>query len=97
MLPELLEKGHTFSYAQLPDQLWATTGTRIDNLEGYKAFGRLRNQIIHFSMANEKDLDFQSLEYAVNILDPLVISFWGKSVIDLLKQILGSIRRCVGM
>lgn len=81
-LKELLEKGHTFSYAQLPDQLWATTGTRIETLEGYKAFGRLRNQIIHFSMANEKELDLQALEYAVDILDPLVTSFWGKSVLD---------------
>ena len=81
-LEYLLEKGNTLSYDQLPDRLWATTGVVINNLQGYKEFGKLRNQIIHISMTTCNDLNMKALEFGLNILDPLVERFWGKSVID---------------
>jgi len=81
-LADLLEKGRTFSYAELPDQLWATTGTQIENIKDYRAFGKLRNQIIHFSMTNQDDLDLKSLKYGLEILDPLIKGFWGTSVLE---------------
>jgi len=85
-LIDLLETGRTLSYEELPEQLWATTGIKIEQISRYKEFGRLRNQIVHFSMANAKDLDILALGYSLEVLDPLVESFWGKSVIDFIKN-----------
>ncbi|MEQ8536352.1 MAG: hypothetical protein RIB93_02640 [Coleofasciculus sp. D1-CHI-01] len=85
-LIDLLEGGRTLSYEELPKQLWATTGIKIERLNQYREFGRLRNQIIHFSMTNAKALDMLTLSYSLEVLDPLVESFWGRSVIDFIKN-----------
>ena len=85
-LIDLLESGQTLSYDGLPNQLWATTGIKIERLNQYIEFGRLRNQIIHFSMTNANALDTLTLRYSLEVLDPLVESFWGRSVIDFIKN-----------
>jgi hypothetical protein len=85
-LIDLLEKGRTFSYQELPNQLWATTGIKIENNTQYEEFGRLRNQIIHFSKANFERLDILTLRYSLELLDPLVEGFWGRSVIDFIRN-----------
>lgn len=85
-LDYLLEKGRTFSYAELPNQLWATTGIKIEDQAKYDQFGKLRNQIIHFSRANKEELDMLTLDYSLQFLDPLVESFWDKSVFDFIKR-----------
>lgn len=85
-LIDLLEGGRTLSYEELPDQLWATTGIKVERLNQYREFGRLRNQIIHFSMTNANALDTLTLRYSLEVLDPLVESFWGRSVIDFIKN-----------
>ncbi len=81
-LMDLLEGGRTFSYEELPDQLWAATGVKINCLDEYRKFGRLRNQIIHFSMTNITNPDIETIKYAFDFLDPLVESFWGRSVLE---------------
>jgi len=81
-LMNLLEGGRTFSYEELPDQLWAATGIKIDCLDEYRKFGRLRNQIIHFSMVNTTSPDTETIKYAFDFLDPLVESFWNRSVLE---------------
>ena len=85
-LIDLLEDGRTFSYEELPEQLWANTGIRINKINQYKEFGKLRNQVIHFSMANAKNLDELTLNYSLELLDPLVESFWGRSVIEFIAR-----------
>ncbi|MCG6134740.1 MAG: hypothetical protein MET45_08755 [Nostoc sp. LLA-1] len=86
-LIDLLEKGRTLSYAELPSRLWATTGIKIDRLEQYLEFGKLRNQIIHLSTTNtEKAPDDITLLYSLQLLDPLVESFWGHSVFDFINN-----------
>ncbi len=86
-LIELLEEGRTLSYGELPNQLWATTGIKIERLEQYREFGRIRNQIIHLSIPNTtKALDQLTLLYSLELLDPLVESFWGRSVFDFIKN-----------
>jgi hypothetical protein len=85
-LIDLLESGRTLSYDELPDQLWATTGIKIERLQQYREFGRLRNQIVHFSRANVADLDVLTIRYSLELLDPLVDSFWGRSVIDYITK-----------
>lgn len=81
-LIDLLESGRTLSYEELPDQLWAATGIKIERVKQYREFGRLRNQIVHFSMANAETLNELTICYSLEVLDPLVESFWGRSVID---------------
>ncbi|MEA5580462.1 hypothetical protein VB620_03790 [Nodularia harveyana UHCC-0300] len=86
-LIELLEKGRTLSYSELPSRLWATTGIKIERLKQYQEFGKLRNQIIHLSTTNtEKAPDDLTLLYSLQLLDPLVESFWGRSVFDFIKN-----------
>lgn len=85
-LIDLLESGRTLSYEELPDQLWATTGIKIERLKQYREFGRLRNQIVHFSMANADTLDVLTIRYSLEVLDPLVESFWGRSVIEFITK-----------
>jgi len=85
-LIDLLESGHTISYADLPNHLWATTGIKIERIKQYLEFGRLRNQIIHFSMANVETPDVLTIRYSLEVLDPLVESFWGRSVIDFITK-----------
>jgi len=85
-LIDLLENGRTLSYKDLPDRLWKTTGIKIDKITEYKDFGKLRNQIVHFSMANAYRVDELTLRYSLEVLDPLVESFWGKSVIDFITK-----------
>ena len=85
-LIDLLERGRTLSYAELPNQLWATTGIKIEQFAQYRDFGRLRNQIVHLSIANADRLDLLTLRYSLEVLDPLVESFWGKSVLDFITN-----------
>ena len=85
-LIDLLKDGRTFSYDELPEQLWATTGIKINQVAQYKEFGRLRNQVIHFSMTSAEKLDQLTLNYSLELLDPLVESFWGKSVIEFIAR-----------
>lgn len=86
-LIELLESGHSLSYKDLPDQLEKTTGIKIERLKQYEEFGKIRNQIIHLSMSNtEKAVDELTLLYSLQLLDPLVESFWGRSVFDFIKN-----------
>lgn len=85
---DLLENGHTLSYEELPDRLWAATGIKIENenLETYKQFGKIRNQIIHTSMTISEVLNDQIWLYSFKVLDPLVRLFWGHSVIEFITN-----------
>ncbi|GAX45983.1 hypothetical protein NIES4075_70040 [Tolypothrix sp. NIES-4075] len=86
-LIDLIEDGHTVSYKQLPEKLLKTTGIKIEQLQQYQEFGRIRDQIIHFSIPNSKKaLDELTILYSLEVLDPLVEIFWGHSVFDFIKN-----------
>lgn len=85
-LPILLEKGQTVKYSELPSRLWATTGIRMDGSEKFLNFGKLRNQIIHCGIGTKNDLDIETIRYCLEVIDPLVESFWRRSVIDFIKN-----------
>jgi hypothetical protein len=53
---QLVERGKTFQYFDLPDRLWATTGIVLPKLEMYLEFGKLRNAIQHFAPPENVDL-----------------------------------------
>lgn len=86
-LIELIEDGYTVSYKNLPKKLLETTGITIERLQQYQDFGKIRDQIIHFSIPNpKKALDELTILYSLEVLDPLVESFWGHSVFDFIKN-----------
>lgn len=84
-LTDLIENGRTYPYAKLPTQLMNTTGVSVRELTAYQDFGKLRNQLVHFSLQNQTNLDMAALKYGLEVLDPLVESFWGKSVLDFIQ------------
>ena len=86
LLMDLIEGGRTLTYEELPDQLWATTGIKIKGIEQYRKFGRLRNQIIHLSTASAKNLAKLTTCYSLELIDPMVESFWGSSVIEFIRR-----------
>ena len=73
---DLLTKGKTIGYFELPDVLWATTGYRIPELERYKEFGKLRNMIQHFASPNF-NLSSRTIEFAFTVIEPMIFDFWG--------------------
>ncbi|WP_103670025.1 hypothetical protein [Pseudanabaena sp. BC1403] len=85
-LTDLIESGYTWSYKDLPNKLLETAGIKISQTAQYIEFGKLRNQIVHFSMPNAENLDKLTLNYSLELLDPLVESFWGRSVIEFIAR-----------
>ncbi len=79
---QLVSEGRTYQYRDLPDRLWATTGTLLPNLETYLAFGKLRNSIQHFSPPESIDTSQTTLEFIFKVIDPFINSCWGLYAID---------------
>lgn len=84
---ELVEEKHTIKYSYLPNKLKEVTGINIDieRCEQYKKFGRLRNALVHLGWPTKQALDEVTIRYSLELLDPLVESFWGRSVFDFIK------------
>ena len=84
---ELVENQHTLKYWQLPGKLLETVGINIkrERIEQYQKFGKLRNAIVHLGSSREQKLDKITIRYSLQLLDPLVESFWGRSVFDFIR------------
>lgn len=78
---DLLEKGQTIIYSELPERLWAATGCKIPNLELFNSFGKTRNMIIHLGVP-EGELDDIGLKFAYSIIEPLVNEWWNETIIE---------------
>jgi hypothetical protein len=79
-IKELFEYGRTVQYNELPELLWATTGIRIERVEQYHKFGKLRNAITHFAVPHEEDLHTPTVKFLFEVAEPLVQSFWRRSI-----------------
>lgn len=79
---DLIEKGRTYQYADLPDRLWATTGVSLPNKESFIEFGYLRNSIQHFSTPTRNNLSQETIEYIFSVIDPFIHDCWGVCAID---------------
>ncbi|HGV4648475.1 hypothetical protein RMR26_16025 [Enterobacter cloacae] len=77
----LLQKGQTITYSELPEKVWAATGVKINNLELYNSFGKLRNSIQHFAAPNE-DVSLQTSQFIYDVIDPFINSQWGMCAMD---------------
>lgn len=88
-MSHLLENGRTYQFSDLPDRLWATTGITITNSEVFKSFGRLRNQIQHFTHPDEVDLSRRTLAFVFGVIDPLINRCWGLYAVDFCEDYAG--------
>jgi len=84
-MEDLLEHGQTIMYSELPDRLWATTGYKIQPIELYNKFGRVRNQIIHFAIPEISLSDF-TLEFVFKIIEKAVNSWWDTTILDYAQE-----------
>src|SRR5262249_7405135 len=79
-IAELFQYGKTIQYDQLPEVLWAATGIRIEKVQQYQEFGKLRNMIIHFAVPNV-DYGEAAFKFLFEIMEPLVRQFWGETIV----------------
>jgi hypothetical protein len=80
-IAELFEHGKSYAYEDLPNLLWATTALRIEGLDEYKLFGRLRNKIMHFAVPDIELAD-ETLRFSINVMEPLIEKFWNETSIE---------------
>jgi hypothetical protein len=81
-LERLVESGRTFQFVDLPDRLWATTGIRLPGVECYRAFGRLRNTIQHFTVPEEVNVSMKAARFIYEVIDPFIHSCWDLYAVD---------------
>jgi len=77
---QLLERGKTVGYADLPELMWATTGYQMAEAARFLEFGRLRNAIAHFAIP-DSDVEDETIRYAFQVLDPLIGDFWNETLV----------------
>ncbi|AFZ03158.1 hypothetical protein Cal6303_4249 [Calothrix sp. PCC 6303] len=81
-MKHLFESARTIQYSELPERLWATTGMKLENLEKYKSFGRLRNSIQHFAPPPEIDFSGETINFIFEVIDPFINTCWSLYAID---------------
>lgn len=80
-LSDLFENGKTIQYSELAEKLWAATGYRIENLELFHSFGKLRNCIQHFAIP-DADLRTETSKFVYLVIDPILEHFWGEYAVE---------------
>ena len=78
---DLLAHGQTINYSELPHRLWATTGYKMSNPDFFQEFGKIRNQIIHFSVPNI-ELSEIALKFVYEVIEKTVNDWWDVSVLE---------------
>lgn len=80
-IADLLEKGQSIAYSELPERLWACTGNKLPDLELYNKFGKIRNQIVHLAVPNDELSDL-SLSFGYGVIEKLVNDWWDTSILE---------------
>lgn len=78
---DLLDKGQTIMYSELPKRLWATTGYKIENIDLYNEFGKIRNQIVHLGVP-ELELSDLALNFGFGVIENLVNEWWDETLLN---------------
>jgi len=82
-IEDLLARGRTYTYFELPDILWATTGYRISNADIYIEFGKLRNMLQHLLRpSNNVELGDKTIKYVFTVVEPMINIFWNDTCIN---------------
>lgn len=80
-LNDLFESGKTIQYVDLPERLWAATGYKIESIDLFNKFGKLRNCIQHFATP-DRDLRTETTDFIYKVVDPILGHFWNKYAIE---------------
>ncbi|HEU4404584.1 MAG TPA: hypothetical protein VFS43_04750 [Polyangiaceae bacterium] len=82
-LEELFKQGRTLQWNELPERLWAATGTTLPSKALFDEFGKLRNGIQHFGPPPaERDASKETLRFVFGVIDPFIFNEWGLFAID---------------
>lgn len=84
-MEDLIEHGQTIMYSELPDRLWATTGYKIEPIELYNRFGKIRNQIIHFAIPGIS-LSECTLEFTFKVIEKAINTWWDTTILDYAQE-----------
>ncbi|SQD77606.1 hypothetical protein [Moritella yayanosii] len=80
-LNDLFESAKTIQYFDLPEKLWATTGYKIEDLETFHSFGKLRNCIQHFATP-DRDIRLETSQFIYQVIDPILEHFWDDYAVE---------------
>ncbi|MCX8924542.1 hypothetical protein ACSTKO_00250 [Vibrio parahaemolyticus] len=78
----LLSKAKTVQYSELPERLWAATGVKIKNIDTFKKFGNLRNNVQHFAAPKDIDCSLETVKFIFEVIDPFINECWDLFAID---------------
>jgi hypothetical protein len=78
---DLLEHGQTIMYSELPERLWATTGYKIEPINLFNEFGKIRNQIIHFAIP-QIALNDITLKFTFKVIEKAINDWWDITILD---------------
>lgn len=81
-ISDLHRSGRTLQYFDLPERLWATTGYKLQCLEVFQQFGKLRNTIQHFDSPQNIDFSGQTAKFIYKVIDPLIGYFWNLYAVE---------------
>lgn len=79
---ELLEKGQSIMYSELPERLWATTGYKIPDLKRFEDFGKLRNKIVHLAIPEKVNLAEETFRFSFQVIESMVNEWWDLTILD---------------
>lgn len=78
---DLLDKGQSIMYSELPERLWATTGYKIKNINLFNDFGKVRNQIVHLAVPSV-DLSDLALKFGYGLIETMVNDWWDETLLE---------------
>lgn len=78
---DLLEKGQSLMYSELPERLWACTGYKLPDIDLYSRFGKVRNQIVHLAVP-KIELNDLALEFGYGLIEKLVNKWWDTTILE---------------
>ena len=82
---DLLNKGQTIMFSELPERLWATTGYKVPNIDLYNEFGKIRNQIVHLGIP-DIELSEAALSFGFTIIEKMVNDWWDDTLFNYTTQ-----------
>ncbi len=85
-IQQIIEKGKSYTFSELPNLLSVTTGETLPDPELYNELKNVRNTIQHFCIPDHNDLSKLSLEFIYKNIAPLIDKHFGINAIDIYEN-----------
>jgi hypothetical protein len=76
-IEQIIEKGKTYNFENLPKLLWVTTGERLADQKSFDLIRKVRNSVQHFCVPENESLRQISLDFLYKNIDPLIYKNFG--------------------